>query len=263
MLIELFAAQSPLFFLVFIRVFAFLSTVPLLSSTTISKLVRVVFAFMVAIVLFPSVNNYTIPDTGLLYVLLLLGEALLGIIAGFFVTMLFSIFRLAGHYLSLPMGFSVSQVFDPIAQIEIPVVGQFLDLFAMLVFLTNKGLQQIFFAGVMGSFDAIRAVDIATRYKDIIRFLLKGISNLFLYSVVMAFPFLAILFLVSVSLGLLAKTVPQMNLLILGFPISISVSFIILFFFMPALVGVFSAFISWTISSLAGFFQQVEVPISK
>ena len=51
------------------------------------------------------------------------------------------------------------------------------------------------------------------------------------------------LFLVSVSMGLLAKAAPQMNLLMLGFPINIGMSFILLFLLMPFLVEAFERII--------------------
>ena len=48
--------------------------------------------------------------------------------------MIFAVFQAAGQFFSLQMGFGASEVFDPLAQIEVPLMGQFLNLVGMLVF---------------------------------------------------------------------------------------------------------------------------------
>lgn len=77
-----------------------------------------------------------------------------------------------------------------------------------------------------------------------------------MYSLTLALPFLAVLFLTSLSMGLLAKAAPQMNLLILGFPISIGISYILLFLFAGTLMALFANIISWIIEQLGVFYQQ-------
>ena len=56
----------------------------------------------------------------------------IGILIGFLVLMVFSIFQIAGQFFSLQMGFGAAEVFDPVAQIQIPLLGQFFNLLAVL-----------------------------------------------------------------------------------------------------------------------------------
>jgi flagellar biosynthetic protein FliR len=137
------------------------------------------------------------------------------------------------------MGFGASQVFDPLAQIEIPLLGQFLNLVAMFVFVFTSGFQKIFLTGVYYSFQSVRAVDLVLLREDLLTSILQSLSELFQNALIISFPILGTLFLVQVVMGLLAKAAPQMNLLILGFPISIFVAFLILFVGMPIIAEAF------------------------
>ncbi len=241
------AQNAPLFFLIFTRVFALIQTAPLLSSDAIPEIAKIALAFLVSMVIFPSVATagYPIPPYVLQYVMLLVGEAFVGILIGFFLSMIYSGFQLAGQYYAFKW-VGASEVFDPLAEIEIPIMGQFLNLIAVLIFLLVGGFQKIFLIGVYQSYKAFRAIDLVTRKEHIFPFLFQGMTHLFQQSLVIAFPILGALFLVSLTLGLFAKAAPQMNLLMMGFPISIGVAFLILFVSLPFLVELFSAIIDFS-----------------
>jgi flagellar biosynthetic protein FliR len=235
--IDAVAASSQLFLLAFARVFALLATAPLISSRSIPALARVGLALMVTALVFPGLaaGGYPIPDTGLAYVLLLVGEAMVGIITGFFLVLVFATFQLAGQMFSLQMGFGASQVFDPLSQIQIPLMGQFLNIVAMLIFVNTAGFVKLFLVGIHRSFERMRAVDLVLIHEDIGRQVMMRLSGLFQDALVIAFPILGTLVLVYVTMGLLAKAAPQMNLLVLGFPISIGITFVVLLVGMPFL----------------------------
>ena len=144
---------------------------------------------------------------------------------------------------SLQMGFGASQVFDPLSQVQIPLMGQFLNLVAMLIFVNTSGFQKIFLIGVQRSFERMRAVDLVLIRSDIAQQVMTRLSGLFQDALVIAFPILGTLVLVYVTMGLLAKAAPQMNLLVLGFPISIGITFVVLIVGMPFLAEAISQFI--------------------
>jgi flagellar biosynthetic protein FliR len=246
------AANAQVFFLIFARIMALVETAPLLSSDSVPQIAKVGLAFLSSFLVFPWVlaAGYPVPDLGLDYALLAAGEALIGVLVGFFLVLVYSVFQLAGQFYSLQMGFGASEVFDPLAQIEIPIVGQFLNLIAMMVFLLVGGFQKIFFVGVYRSFEAMRALDLVLHRNDIVRMALQGMTRLFEQSLVISFPILGILFLLSVTTGLLAKAAPQMNLLTLGFPLSIGTAFIVLFLMLPILAEIFSAVIDYGFDGL-------------
>lgn len=250
-------AQAQLFLLVFVRVFALIAIAPLISSRTIPGLAKAALAFFTSFAVFPVVESagYPIPDNGLAYGLLLVGEILVGILTGFFLVLIYAAFQLAGQLFSLQMGFGASQVFDPMAQVQIPIVGQFLNLVAMFVFVSVGGFQKLFLIGVQRSFETVRAVDFALMREDLLVEILNRLSRLFEQALMIAFPIMGTLLLIYVGVGLLGKAAPQMNLLILGFPIAISAAFLIIFLAFPFLVEAFEQIISESFEVLARIFE--------
>ena len=200
-------------------------------------------------------SGYPIPQTGLGYALLAIGEAMIGIIAGFMLTLVYAAFQTAGQMFSLQMGFGASQVFDPLAQIQIPLLGQFLNLVAMFVFVFTKGFQRIFLTGVYYSFQSIRAADLVLLRGDLVTTMIRGLAGLFQNALIIAFPILGTLFLVQVVMGLLAKAAPQMNLLMMGFPISIGVAFLIMLVTIPYIMEAFDRLLTLGFEELLIMFR--------
>ena len=249
-------ANAQVFFLVFARVLAMTQVAPVISSEGIPFVARTGLAFMAAVTVFPWVleAGYAIPDTLGAYVILLIGEAMIGILVGFYVTVLYSAFLVSGQFFSLQLGFAASQVMDPLSQVQIPVMGQFLNLVAMLIFVTTLGFQRLFLTGVYGSFRALRAIDLVLQREDIVIMVVTSLSRMFEYALMLAFPILGTMILIQVTMGLLAKSAPQMNLLMLGFPASILVAFSILVVAVPLLMTQFDRILDMSFEELIRMF---------
>jgi flagellar biosynthetic protein FliR len=234
-----------LFLLIAARVLALVETAPLLSGDGVPQVAKIGLAGFAAAAVFPSVQaaGYPIPADGAAYALLIVGEAMIGVIMGFFLTTLFSAFSMAGQFYSLQIGFGASETYDPLSEVEIPVMGQFLNLIAMFVFVATEGFQKLFIIGVQGSFKAMRAADLVTRRTDIVQLLSKEVGGLFVQSLILSLPVLGTLFIITVALGLLSKAAPQMNLLTEGFPISLIVTFLIMLSALPLMMEAFSRLI--------------------
>jgi len=237
--------NSQLFFLVFARIYAIVQVAPLLSSQTIPQMAKTGLSLLAAVAVFPNMMEigYIIPDYGLVYAFMLIGELLLGLTMGFFLVIIYSAFQIAGQLFSLQMGFGASQVFDPLAQVQIPLIGQFLNMVAMFVFVTVNGFQKIFIVGVYRSFQYVKASDFMQHTNYVADMMLAGFSGMFRQALLISFPILGTLLLVSTTMGLLAKAAPQMNLLMLGFPIAIMVAFFMIFITMPFIIELFSKLI--------------------
>jgi len=227
--------QARLFLLVFGRVVALLRTAPLTSSTAIPPLSRGGLAFFVALMIHSSAGSLygPVPQVGLGYALALLAEVALGIIMGLLLQLVFAIFQTAGQMFSFQMGFGASQVYDPLAQIEIPLIGQFLNLVGIGVFLGIGGMVRIFVMGLTGSFSVMKGTDFLASSSFLRDILIGSIGGLFEQSLILAFPILGTLILISVTMGLLAKAAPQMNLLLVGFPLQIGIGFVIMLLATP------------------------------
>lgn len=177
------------------------------------------------------------------YLLLLAGEALLGVITGFYVSIIFSAFSTAGQFFAFQMGFSASEVYDALSQVENPLMGQYLNLIAMLIFMQTRLFQKLFLGGLVSSFKTLSAWSIVSDMAGgavLPRFLMRSLTELFANALVISLPIMGTLMLITISVGMLSKAAPQMNLLSEGFPIMLLVSFVALTALMPSFIDAFS-----------------------
>jgi len=260
-MIEALVTNIRLFLLVFFRILAIVEVAPLLSSGSIPQLAKIGLSFFSAATVFPWVlaSRYPIPDNLVDYFLLVLGEVAIGLLIGFMLLLIFTAFQVAGQFFSLHMGFGASEVFDPLSQVEIPLMGEFLNLIALLVFITISGTTKFLLVGIMRSFQYLRAVDIATHRDGIIQMLVGGLGGLFQSALTISFPILGTLILVSITMGLLAKASPQMDVLSMGFPLSILVSFVLLLGTLPILMTAFGNLIDGGFETIGRFISGAGV----
>ncbi len=265
-------ADARLYFLVFARVLALLRvarvaallrTAPLTSSSGIPPLARGALSFFTALVFFSFAGDIygPIPADGLGYAFALIAEVLLGIIMGLFLQIVFAVFVTAGQMFSIQMGFGASQVFDPLAQIEIPLLGQFLNLLGLAVFVSVGGMQKLFFTGLAGSFRVLKGTDFMVAKEFLNETFITAVGMLFEQSLILAFPILGTLLLISVTMGLLAKAAPQMNLLMVGFPIQIGVGFIIMLMAAPFLAEKMSQLVDMGFDTLEAYFSATRLAL--
>jgi flagellar biosynthesis protein FliR len=257
---DLLLQNLELLILIFVRIFALISIAPLLSSAGIPGIAKVGLALFTSIVVFPWVaeQGYIIPESGFAYAMIMVGEIVIGLILGFMLTVIYSAFLLSGQLYSMQMGFGASMVYDPLAQIQIPLMGQFINLMAMLIFVIVGGFQKIFLMGVLRSFETIKAVDLLYLTDPLLKMVLRSMTILFEQALIIAFPILGVLLLISVSMGLLAKAAPQMNLLMLGFPIKISMAFLMLFLALPFIIEAFNRVIDSSFYELMNFLNNMD-----
>ena len=256
---------GPAFLLIAVRALAMIETAPLISSDSVPQVAKLALAGFIAYIVFPTalVSTWDLSAYGLMFVLLIIGEALIGIIMGFYIYAIFSAFTTAGQFFSLQMGFGASETFDPLAQIENPLIGQFLNLVAMLVFITMGGFRELFLKGFLRSVQTINIVSLVEGRETVINVLLNGLSQLFLDAIIISMPILGTLFLTSLATGLISKAAPQINILSEGFPISITTAFLLLFATMPFMVELFTQMINNGFGVLENLFIYIGVPIEE
>ncbi|MCL2233686.1 MAG: flagellar biosynthetic protein FliR [Treponema sp.] len=240
MLSEILAA-APAFFLIAVRAFAMIQVAPLLSSDAIPQAAKFALAGFAAYASFSTalVSGWDIAPHGVNFVFLVIGEAIIGIIIGFFLVIIFAAFSTAGQFFSLQMGFAASEAFDPLAQIENPLLGQFLNLVAMLIFVSIDGFRDLFLGGFWRSLQTINVMSLVDGREYIVSMVLSGLTRLFFDAFIISLPILGTLFLISLTTGLISKAAPQINILSEGFPISIMVSFLVIHAALPFMVEVF------------------------
>jgi flagellar biosynthetic protein FliR len=192
---------------------------------------------------------------------LVIGEGIIGIIIGFYLTIIFAAFSTAGQFFSLQMGFGASETYDPLSQIENPLMGQYLNLVAMLVFISLGGFRELFLGGFWRSIQSISVISLVQGREQVVTMLLSGLTRLFMDAMIISLPILGTLFLTSLATGLISKAAPQINILTEGFPISISIAFVLIVATMPFMVEAFTRVIDTGFQSIETLYTQIGTPI--
>jgi len=118
-------------------------------------------------------------------------------------------------------------------------MGQYLNLVSMLIFITIGGFQTLFLGGFWRSVQSINIIALVEGREPVVKMVVSGLSHLFMDAMVISLPILGTLFLTSLTTGLISKAAPQINILSEGFPISISVAFLLIFASLPFMVDAF------------------------
>lgn len=192
--------------------------------------------FMV-IFLYPLVPPLKVEVTLMFLALAVTSELLIGFIAGLFLSIVFAMLQLAGMQISFVMGFTMANVIDPQTSTSIPLMSQFLSLIGLMIILAFNGHHQM----LLFISDSLQLLPLGTFYPqtNIVTYLAQAITGMFVYGFILSFPVLAFSLLLDVVFGMLMKTMPQFNLLVVGFPIKITVSFVVLVATLASMMVIF------------------------
>ena len=133
--------------------------------------------------------------------------------------------------LSIQMGIGMASAYDPINSAQITVLGKFLSILTLLIFLTVNGHLMVILA-LKKSFDVIPAYGF-TLSGGLMESLIVFSKEIFILGLKFSAPVLAILIFVNLAMGIMARTVPQLNMFAIGFAVTISVGFVMILISMP------------------------------
>ncbi len=225
--------QFHIFLLVLLRVSALLMVAPIFGHRMYLGRAKIGMAIMVSFVAFPMVadSGLQVPEGLLPYFVMMLAEAVMGMVLGFSVLLLFIGIQFAGQLAGLQMGFGIVNVIDPNSSEQISIIGQFLNIMAVLIVLTIDG-HHLILQGLLHSFDVVPLGGVELK-EEIIQKIIVMTNDVFVIAIKISTPILISLFLISVAMGVLARTVPQMNVFMVGFPVQMGVGLAILAAAMP------------------------------
>jgi flagellar biosynthetic protein FliR len=213
----------------FMRIGAMFSAAPILSARSVPVRVRVLLSMLIAWIVVPVIPAPPAVDLfSAQAVLISVNQVLIGVVAGFILQMVFSVFVVAGQSIAMAMGLGFASIIDPQNGVQVPVVSQAFLIMATLVFLALNG-HLLFIELVVGSFQRLPIGTIAPS-PDAIWQLVSWGGNIFAGGVLVALPAVAALLLVNLAFGVTARAAPQLNIFAVGFPVMILVglAFIIL-----------------------------------
>lgn len=214
------------FILLFTRFSAIFAGVPIFSHMNIPVPVKAAMAFFFTVVFFGAIPPLNIPTDAMSLTVAILGEMLFGLVVGTILQLAYHAVTFAGGQISFMMGFSLASAIDPQSGISMPIVSQFLALLALMVLLafdlhhwiliyTSESIAHVPLGGFMVT-------------PALFSYLVHATANMFVVGFMIAFPITALSMLSDIIFGMLMKTMPQFNLLVIGTPIKIAIAFVVL-----------------------------------
>ncbi len=204
----------PVFVLVFFRIAGLMLAAPFLGSTKIPKRVKVLLALVLAAGLVNRVKNVQLPDNVLQLAFGIGGELIFGLIMGLGLSLAFIAVTWAGEMMGQQMGMNIAETFDPQFGRGGSLVGDMYSMLTLITFLIIRG-HHAMIQGLAASFDSLPLLSVGMTQGlfDVFVGLLTSATVL---AVKVASPMLVTMLVVDVALGMIGKSVPQINVMNAG-----------------------------------------------
>ena len=226
------SSQMLAFILVLVRVSGIIFTAPIFGSSITPPQVKIILSLVLALILFPFIPKiYFLSNQPNHFIYLVSSELLIGVTLGLVGRFLFSAVEFAGTIIGFQMGLSMANVLDPQSQEQVSLVGRFETVAATLIFLAMDG-HFIVIQALVKSYSIIN-IGSAKISQPLIQKLTDLSASIFVIGLQIGAPLIVALFLANAIIGLLSRSVPQIQVFVVGFPLTLLLGFLFLFLGMP------------------------------
>ncbi|RPF55981.1 flagellar biosynthetic protein FliR [Aquisalibacillus elongatus] len=224
-------ARLPGILLIFARLAGFFMMVPFFSHRSIPMSHRITFVVVLTWVMFFAVEIPVLVFDGF-FIILLIKEVTIGLFLGLLAYLIIAAVQIAGGFIDFQMGFAIANIVDPQTGVQSPIIGQYFYIFTLLLLVTTNA-HHLLLDGIYYSYEFIGMADLINISSEAFpEFIINTFAQMFVIAFQMSIPIVGMLFLVDIALGMIARTVPQVNVFVVGLPLKIGVSFaVILIFF--------------------------------
>jgi flagellar biosynthetic protein FliR len=217
------------------RILGLIMVAPVFGHRAVPGRVKIGLGIFIALIIAPTLPP--MPDVGLgswhgLFILV--QQLLIGVAIGFIMRVVFAAVEAAGEIVGLQMGLGFASFFDPQSAGQTLVIARFFNMLALLVFLAVNA--HLLLIGVL--VDSFQTLPISPQPLSAAGFYNVAAfgSTVFAVGLQLALPLIAILLMTNLSLGILTRSAPQLNIFAIGFPITLGVGLIVLDITLPYFV---------------------------
>jgi flagellar biosynthetic protein FliR len=212
----------PLFLLVLVRMTAFFVVAPIFSLRGVPNQFKIGLAFFLALVSMTTIEVNQPIGADAYFIALLLKEVIVGLALGFVAALVLYTVQVAGSFIDFQMGFLIANLVDPQTGAQVPIIGNFKYTLA-IIFLLAVNAHHLLIEGVIRSYRLVPVDLLAIQLgsEQIAQLLTYLFVQMFIIAFQIAVPIVGALFLIDVALGIVARTVPQLNVFVVGLPIKI------------------------------------------
>ncbi|MBL4698550.1 MAG: flagellar biosynthetic protein FliR [Phycisphaerales bacterium] len=209
------------FLMVLTRITGLFLFTPLVTSTTIPTVYKALLSFMFAVAIYPFVPLATLPETIDLISLapMLMTELLIGVIIGLIAGIPMMAIQMGGYIMGYQMGLSLAQSFNPELDTNSSVIGQLLFFLSIFIYISVGGFETIFMI-LADSFHTIGSGTFSVGDTPL-ELLLNVLNTGFELAIRVASPIMGVVSMLMIAMGFIMKTMPQINIMSVGFSIQI------------------------------------------
>lgn len=227
------------FMLIFCRVSCLIYVVPFFSMNNTPRRVRVILSFVVALLLYYSIPSkpVLVYDTLLGYAILVLKEAITGLLMGYACNICTTVVGFAGRVIDMETGLSMASLMDPTTRENMSISGMIYN-YAVTLILIITGIYEYILKALAESFTLIPIAGAVFHTDKLLDAMLKFMADYVLIAFRICLPMFAVMLLLNALLGILAKVAPQMNMFSVGMQMKVLVGLSMLFLTTGMLPGI-------------------------
>jgi len=226
-------------FLVFVRVGAAVSYMPLLGEQGVPVRIRLAFAVLLSLLSTPLVEEFLPPQPPTLgeAAILIAGEIFVGFFLGLLARVMILSLATAGQIISFQAGLAAAQAFNPALQSQGAVIGNFLTLLGLMVIIAAN-LHHLFILALIDSY-TVFVPGAPMPFGDMSRFFTETVAKSFVIAIQMSAPLLVLGLVLYIGVGILSRLMPQMQVFFIILPVQVFLGLGILFLTLPATMMLF------------------------
>lgn len=245
------------FLLVFVRMTGLFVISPVFGRRNIPVYFKIGFSLMLSMIMIntlPAVNldyyNNIYAFTALVF-----KEFIVGTTLGYVSYLVFSAIYMAGQIIDMQIGFGMVNVLDPISNIQVPITSNFYYIACMMVFLDFNGHHAL----IKSLFDSYGLVPIGTAAfsTSLMNDIIRVFGNIFIIGFKISAPFIAAILITDITLGVISKTVPQLNFFVVGLPLKVILGLIVMLLTFRMFGSIISALITGMNSEMFNFIKDM------
>ena len=226
------------FLLIFTRVSCFVFIAPFFSMNSVPARIRIGISFFTAMLLYQALSpaDIIVYGTVMEYALIVMKEAITGLLIGFSATMCTSIVNFAGSVVDMETGLSMVTLLDPTPRENTSITGVFFQYVLMLMMIAT-GMYRYLFGALADTFTLIPVNGAVFHSDRLLNSMLLFLGEYILIGFRIVLPVFCVILLLNAVLGILAKVAPQMNMFSVGIQLKILTGLGVLFFTAGLLPG--------------------------
>lgn len=241
------------FFFPLARILSFLVAAPPFNNAALKGRTRLALGLAIVIAIAPALPKIPPldPASGI-GLLILAQQMLIGFSMGFTMRLVFSAIDMGGNMISMQMGLGFATAYDPQNTAQTPVISEFIGMLALLIFLGIDG-HLMLIATLVHSFTAL-PIRVAAFGSGTWLNLANAGAVVFSSGLLLALPIIVALLIANLALGILGRVAPQLNLMAVGFPLTLTLGLIALALSLPYLSAPLQRLFEFGLQSMLGYF---------